>query len=139
LVVGAGMFVGMALLERLTHFIKKGTLVVVSFICSGIVLLAMSVVNDLNPALVLIFLLGVGNVFITTSIHTIMQHRIPREIRGRVFGVQNMIINSAFTFPVLLFGLIADRLRIPFALAILGWVVLGMGILGVFLPKFKEV
>jgi len=139
LVVGAGMFVGMALLERLTHFIKKGTLVVVSFICSGIVLLAMSVVNDLNPALVLIFLLGVGNVFITTSIHTIMQHRIPREIRGRVFGVQNMIINSAFTFPVLLFGLIADRLRIPFALAILGWVVLGMGIFGVFLPKFKEV
>lgn len=139
LVVGGGMFVGMGFLERLSHFIKKGTLVIVSFICSGAVLIAMAYVHELYAALVLIFLLGIGNVFITSSIQTIMQHRIPRQIRGRVFGVQNMVINSAFTFPVVLFGLFADVWGVPFSLAILGWVVLGMGLLGVFLPKFKEV
>lgn len=139
LVVGAGMGVGMALLERLSHYIKKGTIVIASFVGSGIVLIAMAYVHDLFHALVLIFLLGVGNIFITSSIQTIMQHRIPAEIRGRVFGVQNMVINSAFTFPVVLFGLFADMWGVTFSLAILGYFVLGMGLLGIFLPKFKEV
>ena len=139
LVVGAGMGTGMTPLERLSHYVKKGTIVVGSFVGSGIVLIMMSYVHDLYQALALIFLLGVGNIFITSSIQTIMQHRIPAHIRGRVFGVQNMVINSAFTFPVVLFGLFADMWGVPFSLAILGWVVLGMGLLGIFLPKFKEV
>jgi MFS family permease len=84
-------------------------------------------------------LLGLGNIYITSSIQTILQHRIPRRIRGRVFGVQNMLVNSAFTLPVVLFGLIADLWGILFAIALLGVMVLSMGVAGLFLPKFKTV
>jgi hypothetical protein len=58
---------------------------------------------------------------------------------GRVFGVQNMLVNSAFTLPVVLFGFIADLWGILFAISVLGAAVLLMGVAGIFLPKFRTV
>ncbi|MBI5701819.1 MFS transporter [Candidatus Saganbacteria bacterium] len=137
--VGLGMVIGMWSLEKIRHYFKKGTIVVGSFIMSGLALLLLSRTHEVYLASFLIMLLGVGNIYITSSIQTILQHKIPRQIRGRVFGVQNMVINSAFTFPVVIFGVIADVWGILFSIALLGWMVLLMGIAGLFLPKFKTV
>jgi len=137
--VGVGMLLGMWSLEKIRHFVNKGTIVVGSFLLSGAATLLLSRTYNIYGALCLIFLLGVGNIYITSSIQTILQHKIPRQIRGRVFGVQNMLINSAFTLPVVFFGLAADLWGILFAIAILGWLLLLTGLAGIFLPKFKTV
>jgi len=137
--VGVGMLVGMFTLERLRHYLKMGTIVVSSFLVSGAVLIALAYVRDVTLAMLLIVLLGVGNIYITSSIQTILQHHIPKQIRGRVFGVQNMLVNSAFTLPVIIFGIIADMWGILFSISVLGWVVLLMGVAGIFLPKFRAV
>ncbi len=139
LAVGAGMFVGMWFLERLRLYLSKGMIVVISFILSGMVLVLMGKVTEIKSAIFLIFLLGVGNIFITSSIQTILHQRIPRKIRGRVFGVQNMLINSAFVFPVILAGFFADIYGVNFALSLLGVVVVLTGLAGIFLPKFRTV
>jgi len=136
---GVGMLIGMITLEKLRHYFKMGTIVVSSFIASGVVLVGLSFTRDIKLALLLIFLLGMGNVYITSTIQTILQHRIPRQIRGRVFGLQNMLINSAFTLPVVVFGAIADVWGILFAISALGWVVLLTGLAGIFLPKFRSI
>ena len=137
--IGVGMLIGMGTLERLHHYVKKGTIVVSSFIFSGIILILLGRVTNVPLATLLIVLLGVGNIYITSSIQTILQNKIPRQLRGRVFGVQNMLINSAFTLPVILFGAIADWVGVLIALSALGWMVLLMGVAGIFLPKFKTV
>lgn len=137
--VGCGMVVGTFSLEILRQYFKKGSIVVVSFIGSGIALILLSQTYNLYFALFLILLLGVGNIYITSSIQTILFGKIPKQIRGRVFGIQNMLINSAFTLPVVLFGVVADVFGILFSMALLGWLVLLMGIAGIFLPKFKTV
>jgi predicted MFS family arabinose efflux permease len=139
LAVGGGMFVGMWMLEHLRRYLTKGTIVVISFIVSGLVLILIGSVSDLKAALLLIALLGIGNIFITSSIQTILQQRIPRRIRGRVFGMQNMLINSAFVFPVILAGLAADIYGVRIALETLGWIVVLTGLAGIFLPKFRTV
>jgi len=139
IVVGVGMFVGMATLERIRHYLKMGTIVIISFLFSGAALLLLSTTSDLRLAILLIGILGVGNIYITSTLQTILQSKIPRQIRGRVFGVQNMLINSAFTFPVVLFGFFADIWGILTAIAILGWVVVATGLAGMLLPKFKTV
>ena len=139
LAVGVGMFVGLGLLERLSRLLTKGTIVVMSFILSGLALVALGRVSDLHLALVLIGLLGLGNIFITSLIQTILQQHIPRQIRGRVFGVQNMMINSAFVFPVILAGWLADMYGVMWALGGMGWLVLATGVAGIFLPKFRAV
>lgn len=137
LAVGLGMFIGMWCLDWLRRYMAKGMIVIFSFIISGMLLVFMSKVTDLNTALVLILFLGMGNIFITSSIQTILQQKIPRMIRGRVFGVQNMLINSAFVFPVILAGFIADLYGVSFALQCLGWIVVITGLAGIFLPKFR--
>jgi predicted MFS family arabinose efflux permease len=137
--VGVGMFVGMGILDRLRRVLTKGTIVIMSFILSGMVLIFIGDVEDIRIALVLISFLGIGNLFITSSIQTILQQRIPRKIRGRVFGIQNMLINSAFVFPVILAGLAADMYGVRVTLAILGWLVAVTGLAGIFLPKFRTV
>ncbi|OGC29378.1 hypothetical protein A2346_01690 [candidate division WOR-1 bacterium RIFOXYB12_FULL_52_16] len=135
--VGVGMLIGMFTLERIRHFLKMGTIVTASFLLSGGLIVWLALVKDLHLALVLITLLGVGNIYITSTIQTILQHRIPRQIRGRVFGVQNMLVNSAFTLPVVLFGWIADLAGITNSMAILGWVLLLVGVIGLLLPKMR--
>jgi len=134
---GAGMFIGMGLLDRLHRYLTKGTMVIISFIVSGLVLIFIGKVSDIKTALLLIFILGIGNIFITSSIQTILQQRIPRRIRGRVFGMQNMLINSAFVFPVIVAGLVADIYGVSMALEAIGWIVILTGLAGIFLPKFR--
>jgi MFS family permease len=104
---------------------------------SGAILIWLAFVTNITLALGLILGLGLGNIYITSSIQTILQHKIPRQIRGRVFGVQNMLVNSAFTLPVVLFGAIADFWGVVVAIIVLGAAVLAMGLAGIFLPKFK--
>ncbi|MBN2058326.1 MAG: MFS transporter [Candidatus Saganbacteria bacterium] len=136
--VGGGMIVGLALLDQLRRFMTKGTIVILSFIISGIALVFIGSVSELKIALLLIGLLGLGNIFITSSIQTILQHRIPRHVRGRVFGVQNMLINSAFVFPVILAGFMADIYGVRMALTALGYIVAFTGVAGIFLPRFRD-
>jgi predicted MFS family arabinose efflux permease len=137
IVVGVGMFAGTWLLERLRRYLTKGTIVISSFIISGLVLLFLGRVADFKLGLLLIFLLGIGNICITSTIQTILQQHIPREIRGRIFGVQNMLINSAFVFPVILAGVVADLYGVRIGLEMMGWVVVLTGLAGIFLPKFR--
>jgi len=139
IVVGVGMLIGMATLEKLRHYLKMGTIVIISFLFSGVALILLSLTADLRLAMALIAILGMGNIYITSSLQTILQSKIPRQIRGRVFGVQNMLINSAFTFPVVIFGAVADIWGILFAMACLGWIVIITGAAGMLVPKFKTV
>lgn len=137
--IGFGMLLGMWSLEKLSRFMKKGTIVILAFLGSGISLIGLSLITDLYQAIFFVILLGIGNIYITSSIQTILQSKIPRQIRGRVFGVQNMLINSAFTFPVVIFGMLADLFGVVFSIEVLGVLVFLMGVAGIFLPKFKTV
>ncbi len=136
---GAGMFAGIGILARLRRFLTKGTIVIISFIISGLALVCLGRVADIKIALLLIALLGMGNVFITSSIHTILQQRIPRRIRGRVFGMQNMLISSSFVFPVIIAGGVADIYGVGVCFSVIGWIVVITGLAGIFLPKFRTV
>lgn len=130
---GFGMFTGMFLLGRLSHYFKKTTILIVSFILSGATLLTMAGISDIKIALALIFVLGLCNIFINSSIQTILQSVVPLGMRGRVFGFQNMLINSAFTLPLILFGIIADMWGIRSTMGVLGVIMILSAFTG-FIP-----
>jgi len=135
---GVGMFFGMGIIGRISHIFKKGTIVITGFLMSGLLLVLFSAVKDIYLVFFFAFLLGVGNTVITVSIQTMLQEKIPKQIRGRIFGVQNMLINSAFTFPLVIFGVIADIVGIKPAFVILGLILALTGLAGIFMPKFRE-
>ena len=136
---GIGMFVGMLLIPTFVKLLRRGGLVVVSFFVTGILLWWLTIFTNVFPALTIIFGLGVANIFITATLQTILQEKVPQYVRGRVFGAQNMLINSAFTLPPYLFALLADNYTVSSSILILGVILFCTGVAGLLIPKFKTV
>lgn len=56
------------------------------------------------------YFLGFFNVSIVIPAQTVLQEYTPEDLRGRVFGVLNMLMSSLATLPVILVGSLADWL-----------------------------
>ncbi len=117
---GVGMFFGMWILGKLSHFFKKSHIVFSGFFMTGLCLIMLSQTRNLYLAFFYCFVLGVGNILINATVQTVIAHNTPRSLRGRVFGIQNMLINFAFTVPVVLFGMVADYFGLNTSIMLLG-------------------
>ena len=67
-----------------------------------------SLVTLLSVVIVLAFLAGIAYASVAITAQTQLQEDLPEEVRGRVFGVLNMLISTASFLPIIIFGLIAD-------------------------------
>jgi len=135
---GTGMALGGMLVGRFGHRFKKDSLAHVGFLLAGTALLLLSGTQDVWLVLLTVFFLGMGNAFIVTPLQTILHEKVPKTIRGRVFGVQNMFINSAFTFPVVILGELADLIGLRTIMIALGAAVLISGALDTLLSFFRK-
>jgi MFS family permease len=69
-----------------------------------------SLVTLLSVVIVLAFLAGIAYASVAIPAQTQLQEDLPEEIRGRVFGVLNMLISTASFLPIIVVGPIADLL-----------------------------
>jgi MFS-type transporter involved in bile tolerance (Atg22 family) len=67
-----------------------------------------SLVSLLGIVVMLALASGIGYAFTAVPAQTQLQEELPEEIRGRVFGVLNMLVNIASFLPIILVGPIAD-------------------------------
>ena len=67
-----------------------------------------NLVSLLGIVVMLAMAAGVGYAFVAVPAQTQLQEELPEEIRGRVFGVLNMLVNIASFLPIILVGYIAD-------------------------------
>lgn len=135
---GLGMFLGVGLLGKFGRM-RRSKLISFGFLLTGFMLIFLAHIAGIYMAFAVIFCLGIGNAFITAPIQTIMQENVAKLIRGRVFGIQNMIINLGFTFPTMIAGFAADKYSSSSVFLWLGIIVLCSGLITQFIPKFKEI
>jgi MFS family permease len=69
-----------------------------------------SLVSLLSVVIVLAFLAGIAYACVAIPAQTQLQEDLPEEVRGRVFGVLNMLISTASFLPIIVVGPIADLL-----------------------------
>ncbi len=69
-----------------------------------------SLVTLLSVVIVLAFLAGIAYASVAIPAQTQLQEDLPQEVRGRVFGVLNMLISTASFLPIIIVGPIADLL-----------------------------
>jgi len=86
------------------------------------------VVNNLIIAMILLFLLGVSNSFISVPANAILQGDSSSQMRGRVYGVLTSLTGGVSLVPVVFSGMLADIAGVEKALSILGVAVLTAGI-----------
>jgi len=135
---GTGMVIGGLFLGRFGHRFKNSSFVHIGFFIAGVSLLLLGNTRNIWFVFTLVFFLGLGNAFIVAPLQTILHEKIPRIIRGRIFGVQNMLINSAFTFPVIILGKMADLIGLRIIMISLGVLVIIGGIFDRYIIKFRR-
>ncbi len=67
-----------------------------------------NLVSLLGIVVMLALASGIGYAFVAVPAQTQLQEELPEDIRGRVFGVLNMLVNIASFLPIILVGYIAD-------------------------------
>jgi predicted MFS family arabinose efflux permease len=65
--------------------------------------------GNLVFTLLLCAVLGVGSALLAIPAQTTIQEETPEELRGKVFGLQNNLINIALSLPLVLAGTVVSR------------------------------
>ncbi|MEM6253494.1 MAG: MFS transporter [Cyanobacteria bacterium P01_D01_bin.156] len=102
---GVGMGIGAALVGNLGHRFKRRHLSLLGLSGMGAALGGLSMtIHSLGLSLGLIAILGVFAAAVGIPMQTTIQEQTPEDMRGKVFGLQNNLVNIALSLPLALAG-----------------------------------
>lgn len=137
-VAGLGMVLGAGFLGRWGAHVPKPRLVRVGFVLAGAGMVLLATVGMLSHRIglntswrlvyALALLIGMGGACIEIPVSTLVQEGVAPEVRGRIFGVQAMLMNLASTVPMALAGVLADLWGPAVVMVLLGCLMLGMSL-----------
>ncbi|NJN23797.1 MAG: MFS transporter [Acaryochloridaceae cyanobacterium RL_2_7] len=125
---GVGLIIGAGFLGQWGDRFKHWPLPLIGFCSMGIMLIGFSLIQTLWGALLLSILLGVGAAFIGVPMQTLIQVETPADMRGKVFGLQNNVVNIALSLPLAIAGLLADAIGLRIVLTGMGVLLWGVGV-----------
>lgn len=142
--VGIGALTGVVMVVRLLRLVRKKFIVSSGFILSSLVFAFFSLVipqMEMGRSLwgsTMAFLLGVAFVSIIIPLQTLLQEKIPENLRGRVFGVLSFLITVAALIPVLFAATLAEIFGELTILGLLSIALLTLGIAALKSEDFLE-
>jgi MFS family permease len=124
--LGVGLVMGILLLNVYGRLFSRRRGIEGGLVALGITLLALSVaqpltntfslgpvISLLSVVIVVAFAAGVAYAFVAVPAQTQLQEELPPGVRGRVFGVLNMLVSIASFLPIIVVGPIADAVGTP--------------------------
>lgn len=124
---GIGLILGAGLLGQWGERFKHLPLPLMGFCSMGVVLTVFSFVHHVWLALLLSILLGLGAALVGVPMQTLIQVQTPADMRGKVFGFQNNVVNIALSLPLAIAGLLADAVGLRLVLTSMGVIVVIAG------------
>ena len=129
--LGIGIVMGVLLLNSYGRYVPRRRAIEGGLIALGILLAGMTVAGPLSRALqrveaplvdlsavtsliaiviAMAFVAGIAYGIVAISSQTQLQEDLPEEVRGRVFGVLNMLVSVGSFLPIIIVGPISDLL-----------------------------
>lgn len=124
-----GMMAGGGMIAAWGGFQNKVKTMTFASLIMGACTIALGIVPIFWIYLVFMALFGVAMPIFNTPTTVILQEKIEEDFLGRVFGVMGMISTSMMPIGMLIFGPIADMIKIE-------WLLLGTGIFIIILAVF---
>lgn len=119
--LGLGLVMGILVLNLYGRHFSRRRGIEGGLVALGVTLLALSiaqritssltlgpVISLLSVVIVVAFAMGVAYAFVAVPAQVQLQEELPANIRGRVFGVLNMLVSIASFLPIIIVGPIAD-------------------------------
>jgi len=122
--LGIGLVMGILVLNVYGKLFSRRRGIEGGLIGLGAMLLALSLAQPLvtrfsiavpllSIVIAVAFALGVAYAFVAVPAQTQLQEELPENVRGRVFGVLNMLVSIASFLPIIIVGPIADVVGTP--------------------------
>ncbi len=129
---GLGMALGSVVVAQIGHSFNKSRLTSTGLgaIALSLILLGQSQ-GMLGMTLMLCGVLGIGAALIAIPAQTTLQEDTPEEQRGKVFGMQNNLINIALSLPLVLAGALVSR----YGLLPVLWILASISLLAALLER----
>jgi MFS family permease len=89
-------------------------------------------VSLLAVVIAVAFAAGVCYAFVAVPAQTSLQEELPSDVRGRVFGVLNMLVSLASFVPIIIVGPLADGIGSSTVIVLSALIVGGVGVLSIF-------
>lgn len=115
-----GMMIGGAVMATWEGFKNRMKTMGISTISLGVGNLALGVISNFWIYIVVMGLVGIAMPFFHTPMNVILQEKVEEDYMGRVFGVMIMISSVIMPFGMLIFGPLADVIKIE-------WMLIGTG------------
>jgi MFS family permease len=93
---------------------------------------ASRVVSALSLVMGLAFLIGAAYSVVAISSQTQLQEELPEDVRGRVFGVLNMLVSITSLAPIIIVAPVADAVGVPPVILVVGIFVCVWGLASYF-------
>ncbi|HLU23268.1 MAG TPA: MFS transporter [Bacillaceae bacterium] len=129
-----GMMVGGGIIATWGGFSNKIKTIGFSSVIMGVCTLALGIVPMFWFYLAFMALFGVAMPILNTPATVLLQEKVEEQYLGRVFGVMGMISTSMMPLGMLIFGPIADYIRIEYLLIGTGIFII---VLAIFLSRNK--
>jgi MFS family permease len=139
--LGAGLVSGIVVLNVIGHRLSRRRMIEGGMIGLGLALVVLGFAQNLDVlrsdddisallaiVVVLAFLAGVCYAFVAVPAQTSLQEELPSDVRGRVFGVLNMLVSLASFVPIIVAGPLADVLSAAAVIVIFAALVMIIGI-----------
>lgn len=117
-----GMMVGGAIMASWGGFKNRIHSMTLSIVVTGACTFALGVIPDFWVYLTFMGLVGIAMPIFNTPSTVLIQEKVEADFLGRIFGVFGMIASSMMPLGMLLFGPIADIIKIE-------WLLMGTGLL----------
>src|SRR5207249_2349245 len=91
---GAGSLIGTLTLATIAHRIARpGRALLIGAACVGLGLMAFSRAPGMGLAMPMLLLVGFSGTFYLTQVSTVIQQKVPDQLRGRVLGLYSLCWN----------------------------------------------
>lgn len=136
---GVGMIIGAFFVGRFLKNANKLLTTFAGFTVVGFSLLMLSLVAFMPAKIIYSYfcagIIGFGCAMAAIPVQTILHTVIPEKMRGKVFGIQFMLLSTSSTLPILVAAYAADTLGVITTLFLVSVPIAGLGVWGVLKNK----
>ena len=149
--LGMGVVLGILGLNAYGRYVARRRLIETGLVALGILIVLLSVAGPISRFLTgvtarqelvdlsdfvsllavvvgIAFLAGIAYAIVAIPAQTQLQEELPEQVRGRVFGVLNMLVSIASFVPIIVVGPIADLIGTTAVIVIVGLLIVVCGV-----------
>lgn len=142
--LGVGLVSGIAILNVIGKYLPRRRLIEGGMVALALSLVILGLAQEfmgqpgdgdhtalLAVVIVVAFAAGICYAFVAVPAQTSLQEELPSDVRGRVFGVLNMLVSMASFIPIIIVGPVADIVGAATVIVVAALIVGAVGVLSV--------